>query len=73
MMISVAVKSKQNESALELLADGSFAAKVKAMPVDNKANLEIVSLLARYFKVPKVDIKLVRGSKSKIKVFEIIK
>lgn len=43
----------------------------KALPVAGKANESIIKLLAKYFKVPKSNVTLKTGSKSKIKVFEI--
>jgi len=70
MRVTVYVKLRQKESKLEPVDENSFKATVVAQPIENKANLEIISLLAAYYKIPKSQIKLVRGQKSKVKVLE---
>jgi len=53
MLIQVKVKVKQKETKVRLLPTQSFLdndlpiylVKVKSLPIDNKANLEIISLL----------------------------
>jgi len=71
MTITVHVKLRQSASELIMLAGGHLIeARVKSEPIENKANLEVIALLAKHYKVPKSSIVLVRGGKSKIKVFE---
>lgn len=48
-----------------------YTVSTKALPIEGKANESVIRLLAKYFKVPKSDITLKSGKKSKIKVFEI--
>jgi len=44
---------------------------VKASPVDNKANKELISFLSKIFSVSKSDIKIVSGATSKTKLIKI--
>jgi len=84
MLIRIIVKTHQKKSSLERIEAETntlfeleikplplFEAKVKAEPINNKANLEIIDLLAKHFQTDKKQIKLKSGAKSKIKVFEI--
>lgn len=52
-------------------SDGSFTIYVKSPAIEGRANKEAVELLAKYFKVSKSRVELVRGEKSKCKVFRI--
>ena len=69
--IQVQVKLKSKKEAVEELEDGSFIVRCNEVPVDGKANKKIIELLAKFLKVPKSHIGLVRGSTSKSKVFII--
>ena len=44
---------------------------VKELPEDGKANEAIILSLANYFETKRVNIRLVLGANSKVKVFEI--
>ncbi len=46
--------------------------KIAASPIEDKANMELVRYLADLFKIPKNQIKIKRGLKSRHKVIEII-
>ncbi len=48
-----------------------FAVFVKELPINGKANDSVIKALAEYFSVTLSQVKLLRGSSSKIKVFEI--
>ena len=73
MLISVKATPKSKENKIELVLDNSYKIKVTAAAENNKANLAIINLLAKYFKVKKSQIILITGSKSRQKVFEIKK
>lgn len=70
---------KQPELLLRTPADRSSNAMpvyqvwVKEMPIHGQANAAIVKVLAKHFKVPQNAVRLVSGTKSKQKIFEIIK
>lgn len=71
MKISVKVKACAKEAKFEKLGDGSFLVNVKEKPRDGKANYAVREILADHFNVPRSRIILIRGEKSKLKVFEI--
>lgn len=52
--------------------DGSLLVYVREPAVDGKANNAVAELLANYFDVPKSNIQMVSGRKSKLKHFKII-
>jgi uncharacterized protein len=70
-VIQVKVKPSSRESELEELGDGSFFAKLKAQPVDGKANAELIALVARHFKVPKASVTIKSGAGARIKLVSI--
>ena len=49
----------------------TYSVSVKERPVDGRANEAITKLLAEYFKVPRSHVRLLSGTTSKRKVFEI--
>lgn len=51
--------------------DGTFTIYVKSPAIEGRANKEVIELLARYFKTPKSQVRLIKGIKSKLKIFEI--
>lgn len=63
------VKAKPNArvSALTVQEDGTWLAQLKSVPVDGKANAELIGLVAKHFGCAKsaVDIKTGAGSKLK--------
>lgn len=71
MRISVKVKAGAKEAKLEKLSEGSFLIHVKEKPQDGKANYAVRELLADCFSVPRSRVILIRGEKSRLKVFEI--
>lgn len=46
--------------------------KVRAPALEGRANQRLIEVLAKYFKVPKRSIRIVRGEKSREKIIEII-
>ncbi len=56
-----------------LFADGEeiYTVSVKEPPEDGKANEAIVRVLAKHFKVPKSQVRIISGQTSKKKVVEI--
>lgn len=53
--------------------DNFITVWVKEPPVQGKANFAIEKVLAKYFKVPNYQIKLISGFSSRNKIFEIDK
>ena len=77
MKIKVKIKPNSKENVVEKIEDNSldysYFIKVNASPIDNKANLELINVLSKYFDLPKSKISLVKGLRSKIKTLVIDK
>ena len=70
-VIQVKAKPSSRESTVEELEDGSFLVKLKAQPIDGKANAELIALLAACFKVAKTSVKVKSGAGARIKLVSI--
>jgi uncharacterized protein (TIGR00251 family) len=69
---TIQLKVTPNSSKSEVkLENGVFRVKLKSKPVDGKANLELVKLLAEHFRVPTSSIRILRGLKSRDKVVQV--
>ena len=51
--------------------DGNLRVKLKSAPVKGQANQELIAMLANYYKVSKIDVKILKGLTSKNKVVGI--
>lgn len=71
MKVSVQVKVNSKIESIEKKSEGVLVVRVGTPPVDGKANVRVIEMLAEYFKTPKSKIKLLKGEKSKKKVFDI--
>ena len=70
-MIRVKVKPNARASTLEELSDGTWLARVKAPPVDGKANAELVKLVAEHFGVRKAAVTIKSGAGGRLKLVQI--
>lgn len=66
-IILVKVRPQAGSSSLEAQDDGSFIAKLKAAPVDGKANEELIALVARRFKVRQSAVTIKTGAGARLK------
>ena len=69
--IRVRVKPNARASGLEQLDDDSYVARVKAPPVDGKANEELIALLAEHFGVRKAQVTIKSGTAGRMKLVQI--
>lgn len=69
--IQVKVKPRARVSELTQSADGAWVAKLKAPPVDGKANEELVALVAERFRCRKADVKIKAGVAGRIKLVTV--
>ena len=67
--VKVITNAKQN--SIEFLEDGSVKLRISKIPVDGKANKEIVEYLCKVFEKKKSDIIIKKGEKSSYKVILI--
>ena len=62
--ITVVPKSSQSKIVEK---DNSFKAYLHSAPENNKANLELIVLLSKKIKIPKSNITIIKGDKSRNK------
>ena len=68
MKIRVKVKPNSKKSGIEKIGDRLYFVKLTSLPINNKANIELVESLKKYFKK---NIKIISGFNSRIKTIEI--
>jgi uncharacterized protein (TIGR00251 family) len=73
MLIKVKVFPGTNKNQVAKISENSFELKTKEKPLEGRANKSATELLAEYFNVPKRNVRLVRGFKSKNKIFKVKK
>lgn len=66
-VIQIKVKPQSRVSALSQTEDGSWLAQIKSLPVDGKANEELIALVAKQFGCAKSRVSIKSGAASKIK------
>jgi len=71
-LITVRVTPRAKRERLEKTGPDSFQAFVTAPPADGRANAAVVALLCAAFNLAKSNLELIRGEKSRIKIFQII-
>lgn len=70
-VIRVKVKPNARESSLVEGADGVWQAKLKAPPVDGKANAELVALVASQFGCRRAAVTIRAGAGGRMKLVQI--
>ncbi len=71
MIIEASVKTKQKESRVEKIDEKTYKLFIKSSPIQNKANLEIIKLLSKYFNIPQSSINIKLGKNNSKKVIEL--
>ena len=67
--LEVKVKPGARVDELTALADGTWQARVKAPPVDGKANAAVIELIAAHFGLRKAQVTLKSGASGRRKLF----
>jgi uncharacterized protein (TIGR00251 family) len=65
--LRIQVKPNARESALERKPDGGWLARLKAPPVDGKANAELIALVAAHFGLRRAQVAIKSGAGARIK------
>lgn len=67
------VKAKPGSRVEELVeqGDGTWLARVKAPPVDGKANEALIALVAAHFGVRKAQVTIKRGTSGRLKLVQV--
>lgn len=69
--LQLKVKPGSREESLVEQPDGSWIARVKAPPVDGKANAAVIELVARHFGVRKAQVTIRTGLSGRLKRVQI--
>lgn len=72
MKISITVKTRSKKEMVEK-TENKYVVYVKEQPIENRANMALIKLLSEYFDVPKSQVAILSGTKSKQKIVEIKK
>ena len=71
MLIKVKVYPEFNETRVSQVADNSFEVYVKARPQRGMATREAKELLADYLKVDFKQLRLIKGARTRNKIFKL--
>jgi uncharacterized protein (TIGR00251 family) len=69
--LRVKVKPNSRVSTLAQSSDGTWQARVKAPPVDGKANEELIALVAEHFKCRKASVTIRAGASGRDKLVKV--
>jgi len=71
--MKIQVKVKPNSKTEEFSQEGdSFLIKVKEPAREGRANQAVIKLLAEHFSVPKSQVRILGGFRSRNKVIEVV-
>ena len=71
MILQVKVKPRSRTSELAQATDGTWIARLKAAPVDGKANEELLGLVAETFQCRKAAVTIKAGASGRTKLIRI--
>jgi uncharacterized protein len=69
-LIKVKVKTGSKRTEIQP-DDGGYTCLLKAKPIEGKANLELIKVLAKYLRTTQDNLVILKGIKSKNKVIQI--
>lgn len=72
MLIRVKVFPDSKKDEIIKKKESSFEVKVKEKAEQGRANEKVLQILSRYFCVEKNKFRLVKGGKTRSKIFEVI-
>jgi uncharacterized protein (TIGR00251 family) len=70
-VVQIKVKPQSRVSALTQDVDGQWLAQIKSLPVDGKANEELIGLVAKQFGCAKSRVSIKSGAASRMKLVRI--
>tara|TARA_B110000263_G_scaffold60227_1_gene51715 strand:+ start:680 stop:940 length:261 start_codon:yes stop_codon:yes gene_type:complete len=71
LIIQINVKTGLQDNYLKF-EDGQIILGIKSLPLKNKANLEVIKILSKLFRVDDIDIMIIQGMSNNIKTIKII-
>ncbi len=72
MILSLKIKPNAKKNEIIIDDSGNIKIKIKAPPVDGKANKELIKFLSEIFDVPKSYIEILSGETSSIKRVKVM-
>ena len=72
-VITVKARAKAKMREISVDADGIYKIRTPAAPEKNRANEDIVDILADYFGIAKSQVELISGHASSLKKFRILR
>jgi hypothetical protein len=69
--LKLKVKPGSREESLIEQADGTWLARVKAPPVDGKANAALIALVAAHFGLRKAQVTIKSGAAGRMKLVQL--
>ena len=73
--VKIQANAKKNEIVEKIIIDEQeyYKIKIKAPAVDNKANHELISFLAKFFSISQKNITILKGEKNNLKILNLDK
>lgn len=71
IVINIKVETRSSRAMVVGPYGDGLKVKLTAPPVDGAANRQLIEILAKYFKVKKASIRIIKGQQSKNKAVEI--
>ena len=71
MLFQIKVKPQSRVSSLVQSEDGLWLANIKSLPVDGKANEELMALVAKQFGCAKSKVSIKSGASSRTKLVRV--
>jgi uncharacterized protein (TIGR00251 family) len=71
MRLHIKVKPNSKKDEVSVEADGSIRVRIKAAPIEGKANKYLIAYMAEYFGLSKSRVSLLKGETNQFKTLEI--
>jgi uncharacterized protein (TIGR00251 family) len=71
MLVQIKVKPQSRVSSLVQSEDGQWLANIKSLPVDGKANEELMALVAKQFGCAKSKVSIKSGASARTKLVRV--
>lgn len=66
-----AMPNSSEQKVIEVIKNKEYIVKLKSRPEKNRANIELINLLSKYFLLNSSKIKIKKGATSKNKIVEL--
>jgi len=70
-LLKIKVKPGSREEGLDQLGDGTWLARIKALPVDGKANAALIALVAKRLGKRKAQVSIRSGASGRMKLVQV--